>query len=357
MRKDLRGLRQHVKRWEAALPNTVDSIYLGGGTPSLLAPDLIRQLFTDLRREFAVMPTAEITAECAPGTLEPAVLDVWAECGINRVSFGVQSFVDSEARATGRLHTRAIALDDIRRAQDAGLRDVNVDLIAGLPGQALDSWHESLGVLVDTGVDHASIYMLEVDDESRLGREMLARGGRYHAQAVPEDDQIAELYTEAIGFLAGHGLAQYEISNFARTGSESLHNLKYWRRQPYLGLGLDAHSMLRSRAGGALRFCTADAMDAYLAASGWSAPRRLRRDEELEEAWFLGLRLSEGVSLAALREEFSAPAVRACLPNVTQLADQGLVSFAGGDRVALTPRGRLLSNEVFARFLAEPAVA
>jgi oxygen-independent coproporphyrinogen III oxidase len=357
VREDLRGVRAHGKRWGAVVPNTVDSIYLGGGTPSLLAPELIRRLFVDFRREFAVMPTAEITVECAPGTLTPAVLEVWRECGVNRVSFGVQSFVDSEAKATGRMHTRGIALDDIRRAQDAGMRSVNVDLIAGLPGQTLASWYESLGVLADAGVGHASIYMLEVDDESRLGREVLAQGGRYGAAAVPEDDAIAELYTEAIGFLAGQGLAQYEISNFARAGSESLHNLKYWRRQPYLGLGLDAHSMLRRRMGGALRFAATDEMERYLAGSRWSAPRPVSREEELEEAWFLGLRLTEGVSLAALREEFGAPAVRECLPLVTELTGEGLVSFTGGDQVALTGRGRLLSNEVFARFLAEPAAA
>jgi oxygen-independent coproporphyrinogen-3 oxidase len=131
---------------------------------------------------------------------------------------------------------------------------VSVDLIAGLPGQTLDSWYESLHALAESGVDHASIYMLEVDDESRLGRELLIHGGRYRAKEVPGDDLIAELYTEAIAYLAGHGLAQYEISNFRAPGCESQHNLKYWRRQPYLGFGLDAHSMLRTHAGATLRF-------------------------------------------------------------------------------------------------------
>ena len=192
------------------------------------------------------------------------MLDALAECGVTRVSFGVQSFVDSEAKAIGRLHNRTTALDDIRRVQAAGIADVSVDLIAGLPGQTPNSWYESLHVLADSGVDHASIYMLEVDDESRLGREMLLNGGRYRAKEVPVDDLIAEFYTEAIGSLAGHGLAQYEISNFARNGCESRHNLKYWRRQPYLGFGLDAHSMLRTNAGAALRFGTTDDLDTYL---------------------------------------------------------------------------------------------
>ena len=355
--QDLIAIRKRAKNWGAQLPQAVDSIYLGGGTPSLLSPALFRRLFASLRREFAVLPTAEITVECAPGQLEPAVLETLAECGVTRVSFGVQSFVDREAKAIGRLHNRAAALEDIRRVRAAGIGDISVDLIAGLPGQTVDSWYESLGALAESGVDHASIYMLEVDDESRLGRELLVNGGRYRAKEVPGDDLIADLYTEAIAFLAGRGLAQYEISNFARPGSESQHNLKYWRRQPYLGFGLDAHSMLRTHAGATLRFGTTDDFDAYLESPGWSEPRRLDREEEMEEAWFLGLRLNEGVSLAALREEFSASAVRGFLSAISELEDESLITFVGGDRVTLTAQGRLLSNEVFGRFLAEPAVA
>jgi len=355
--QDLIAIRKRAKNWGAQLPQAVDSIYLGGGTPSLLSPALFRRLFASLRREFAVLPTAEITVECAPGQLEPAVLETQAECGVTRVSFGVQSFVDREAKAIGRLHNRAAALEDIRRVRAAGIGDISVDLIAGLPGQTVDSWYESLGALAESGVDHASIYMLEVDDESRLGRELLVNGGRYRAKEVPGDDLIADLYTEAIAFLAGRGLAQYEISNFARPGSESQHNLKYWRRQPYLGFGLDAHSMLRTHAGATLRFGTTDDFDAYLESPGWSEPRRLDREEEMEEAWFLGLRLNEGVSLAALREEFSSSAVRGFLSTISELEDESLITFVGGDRVTLTAQGRLLSNEVFGRFLAEPAVA
>jgi oxygen-independent coproporphyrinogen-3 oxidase len=355
--QDLIAVRKRTKRWGAVLPQAVDSIYLGGGTPSLLSPALFRRLFTSLRREFAVLPTAEITVECAPGQLEPAVLEALAECGVTRISFGVQSFVDREAKSIGRLHNRAVVLEDIRRVQAAGINDVSIDLIAGLPGQTVDSWYESLGALAESGVDHASIYMLEVDDESRLGRELLVNGGRYRAKEVPGDDLIADLYTEAISFLAGRGLAQYEISNFARPGSESQHNLKYWRRQPYLGFGLDAHSMLRTHAGATLRFGTTDDFDAYLESPGWSEPRHLDREEEMEEAWFLGLRLNEGVSLAALRGEFSASVVRGFLSTIAELEDESLVTFVGGDRVRLTAQGRLLSNEVFGRFLAEPAVA
>jgi len=355
--EDLRAIRTRARSWGAALPQAVDSLYLGGGTPALLSPALLRRVFGGVRREFAMLATAEVTVECAPGQLEPAVLEALAECGVNRISFGVQSFVDSEARQTGRLHTRSIALEDLARVRAAGIRAVSVDLIAGLPGQTMGSWFESLGMLAESGVDHASVYMLEVDDDSRLGREMLGGGGRYHAQAVPGDDLIAELYTEAVAFLGGHGLAQYEISNFARPGHESAHNLKYWRREPYVGLGLDAHSMIRDRNGAALRFATTDDLDGYLAGPGWNEARRMSREEEREEAWFLGLRLNEGVSLAALRREFSESMVRESLATASELEDEGLVRLTEGDRVALTAQGRLLSNEVFARFLAEPVAA
>ncbi|MGC2583745.1 MAG: radical SAM protein, partial [Acidobacteriaceae bacterium] len=135
LEEDLRHIRMRAHKWGAVLPQAADSIYFGGGTPSLLAPALFRRLFTGLRREFAVLPTAEITVECAPGQLEPAVLDMLLECGVNRISFGVQSFIDREAKAIGRLHTRATALEDIRRIRDAGISDISVDLIAGLPGQ------------------------------------------------------------------------------------------------------------------------------------------------------------------------------------------------------------------------------
>ena len=251
------------------LPQAVDSIYLGGGTPSLLSPALFRRLFTSLRREFAVLPTAEITVECAPGQLEPAALEALAECGVTRVSFGVQSFVDSEAKSIGRLHNRAVALEDIRRVQAAGIHDVSVDLIAGLPGQTLDSWYESLSALAESGVDHASIYMLEVDDESRLGRELLVNGGRYRAKEVPGDDLIAELYTEAIAYLwQGTAWPSTRFPISPVPASESQHNLKYWRRHPYLGFGLDAHSMIRTHAGAALRFGTTDDFDAVPWGSG-----------------------------------------------------------------------------------------
>src|SRR5712692_4967744 len=217
-------------RFEAA----VDSIYFGGGTPTILEVAQLELLFVTISQNFAVKSGAEITVECAPGTLTPAILEALVRCGVNRVSLGVQSFVDREAASVGRLHKRDTVLDDIARLRTAGISNINVDLIAGLPHQTGESWEHSLDDLIATGVPHASVYMLEVDEDSRLGRELIAGGTRYHAHFVPDEDVTADLHLMACKRLNATGIAQYEISNFARSGCESRHNLKYWTRQPYL---------------------------------------------------------------------------------------------------------------------------
>ena len=356
LEEDLRGMPAQAARWGARLPEHVDSIYLGGGTPSLLPPALVTRLFTATRCEFNVDAGAEITVECAPGQLGDATLAAMTDCGVNRISFGVQSFIDEEAKHTGRLHTREIALRDVDRVRRAGISRVNLDLIAGLPGQTRASWRESLEVLRGAALDHASIYMLEVDEDSRLGREINSGGLKYYAPHVPTDDAIADMYVEATEFLNANGLRQYEISNFAAHGAESRHNLKYWQSGPYLGLGLDAHSMLRDADGRALRFATTHQLEPFLKTAGWKPPQRLTHEEELEEAWFLGLRLNAGVSLTAMRAAFGDDAVAQFDPVLTDLTSSGLIEF-DEDRVRLTQQGRLLSNDVFARFLAEPVNA
>src|SRR4051794_1157378 len=214
--QDLTGAGAWASHMGVELPRHVDTVYLGGGTPTLLAPELIERLFGTLGAEFEAEAGAEITVECAPGQLGDATLDALARVGANRVSLGVQSFIDREAHETGRLHSRAVVLDDLRRLRAAGIANLNVDLIAGLPGQTFASWEESLSVLIDCGVPHASVYMLEVDEDSRLGREMLNGGTRYRAGLVPGDDAIARMYETAVERLAGAGIEQYEISNFAR---------------------------------------------------------------------------------------------------------------------------------------------
>ena len=344
----------------------VDSIYFGGGTPSLLEPAQLQQIFRAIRERFDVAHDGEITVECAPGTLSDAVIDVLARGGANRVSLGVQSFVDAEARSVGRLHTRDIALADMARLRAAGIGNINVDLIAGLPHQTAASWETSLDEVISSGVPHASVYMLEVDEDSRLGRELIAGGTRYHAHFVPSDELTAELYERACERLSATGIVQYEISNFARPGKESRHNLKYWTRQPYLGFGVDAHSMLRSASAEfeAVRLAMPESLDEFMNTRGrgpldGSSGQAMRHttvvpQQAWEETFFLGLRMNRGVNLGDIEREFGRDAVERAQPIVAELIADDLAEMRG-DCLCLTSRGRLLSNEVFEKFLLQPA--
>jgi oxygen-independent coproporphyrinogen-3 oxidase len=347
---DLEGSAKWAGEMGVELPREVDTIYFGGGTPVLLDGALFAEIFAAIRRNFAVNKDAEITVECAPGQLSDATLAAMAEAGVNRVSLGVQSFVDREASLSGRLHTRAMVLEDLRRLRAAGIANLNVDLLAGLAEQTLASWRESLAVLVEAQTAHASVYMLEIDEDSRLGRELISGGARYSAGLVPSDDTIARMYEEAVTTLAGAGLTQYEISNFAQPGFESAHNLRYWQRMPYLGLGLDASSMLCAPDGLVLRTTTTDDLDAYLGGSGSLETAWLGPVQQLEEAWFLGLRRNSGVTIDEIRAEFGAAAVASSLEVARRLAGDGLLAMDGG-RVRLTDRGRMISNDVFGEFL------
>jgi oxygen-independent coproporphyrinogen-3 oxidase len=349
--QDMRVSSAWAAQMGVELPRTVDTVYLGGGTPSLLEPELIERLFTALRAEFQLTANAEVTVECAPAQIADATLAALAEAGVNRVSLGVQSFIDRESHSSGRLHNRVTVVNDLHRLRSADIANINIDLIAGLAGQTFTSWDESISILIDTGVPHASIYMLEVDEDSRLGREMLAGGARYHAELVPSDDAIARMYETAVDRLATAGLDQYEISNFSLAGCASLHNLRYWQRRPYLGLGLDASSMLLDpESGYALRSKTTDDLTAYLeniesAETAWLSP-----DRRHEEAWFLGLRMNSGVDITALEAEFGCNRVSPVLEVADRLAHDGLLVI-DGDSIRLNARGRLLSNDVFQEFL------
>ena len=334
----------------AEFPREVDSIYLGGGTPTTLAPEHLRKLFDALQHGFEVQPDAEITVECAPGTLHPELLDALLQVGTNRVSLGTQSFVDEEIRSVGRLHNAQQTLAEIATLRDSAIDNINVDLIAGLPHQTRESWRLSLNRLVDSGVPHASVYILEIDEDSRLGRELIAGGKRYHAHHVPDSDLAADLYLEATEFLTSAGLQQYEISNFARPGLESRHNLKYWTRRPYFGFGVDAHSMLLSETQfeDSVRFSNADELETYLARSSTLSLNAISREQADEESFFLGLRLNRGIDLSTTRPQ----AVKTFESDLNDLLSLGLLQREG-NFLRLTARGRLLSNEVFERFIGE----
>jgi oxygen-independent coproporphyrinogen-3 oxidase len=348
---DIENAPQTAAQVGGRLERDVDSIYLGGGTPTVLEAAQLERIFGAVRRQFDVSPEAEITVECAPGTLTGAVLESLLRCGVNRVSLGVQSFVDQEAAAVGRLHKRSTVLDDIARLRAAGITNINIDLIAGLPHQTAKSWEFSLAETVATGTPHVSVYMLEIDEDSRLGRELLAGGTRYHAHFVPDEESTADFYLAACEQLRSAGIAQYEISNFARAGCESRHNLKYWTRQPYLAFGVDAHSMLRSAAPDleAVRFAPADSLERYMSGEGLQQTAVSRR-AALEESFFLGLRLNRGVSLRELATKFGETNVESARSVIVELIADGLIEQPG-DATCLTSRGRLLSNEVFERFI------
>jgi oxygen-independent coproporphyrinogen-3 oxidase len=329
---------------------SVDSIFLGGGTPTILDIAQLERLFVTISQNFEVVPSAEITVECAPGTLSAEMIEVLQRCGVNRVSLGVQSFVDAEAASVGRLHKRRVVLDDIARLRAAGIENINIDLIAGLPHQTVESWEFSLAETIATGVPHASVYMLEVDGDSRLGQELMAGGARYHAHFVPDEELTADMYETACERLNAAGLRQYEISNFSREGCESRHNLKYWTRQPYMGFGVDAHSMLHcAKPGESVRFASSDTLEEYVAGG---APKRTEVSVQsaLEETFFLGLRLTGGVNLTTVAADFGEPAVRCIAMAISECTELRLLEHQG-DCIRLTPRGRLLSNEVFERFI------
>jgi oxygen-independent coproporphyrinogen III oxidase len=379
---DIEHARETAQAMGGNFDDKVDSVYLGGGTPTVLDSHQLERLFVTIRQNFRLQPQTEITVECAPGTLTEAVVETLVRCGVNRVSLGVQSFVNQEAAAVGRLHKRQTVFEDIARLRSAGIMNINLDLIAGLPHQTADSWEFSLTEAIGAGAPHISVYMLEVDEDSRLGRELIAGGTRYHAHFVPDEDLTADFYTVACERIEAAGIRQYEISNFASVGSESRHNLKYWTRQPYFGFGVDAHSMLPAaddlyvlgrasegksgaKYGGspaceaiaadieAVRFASTDSLEKYVA----GAPlirTPVPRQSALEETFFLGLRLTTGVDLEQVQRKFGVEAVRSFSPIISELVDAGFME-SENNSIRLTSRGRLLSNEVFERFLIVPA--
>jgi oxygen-independent coproporphyrinogen-3 oxidase len=305
-------------------PWTPETVYLGGGTPSQLDPGVLASLLETIPGR----PWLEATMEAAPGSITLEKSRAWRRAGINRVSLGVQSLVERELARTGRKHTAEIVESDLAVLGEAGVDSINIDLIAGLSGQTRESWSTSLEFVEKCAIPHVSVYMLEVDEDSRLGREILAGGVRYGAAEVPADDDIAEFYETAVERLKRAGLERYEISNFARPGWESRHNLKYWRREPYLGFGADAHSF-----DGAWRWQHAESAAEYV-----ERPAVMERTpaDPIAERFFLGLRLSEGI------EGDGAPFSEA----VERFIGEGLLE-SDGKRVRLTDRGVLLSNEVF----------
>jgi oxygen-independent coproporphyrinogen III oxidase len=323
----------------------VDTAYFGGGTPSLLDPAHLIAILNSIRETFRC-DLHEITLEADPETVEPAKASAWATVGINRISFGVQSFSDVELKAAGRMHRRADVYRAVPILHSAGIRNISFDLIAGLPHQTRASWRQSLDELIALAPQHVSIYLLEVDEGSRLGSELLRGGTKYSAGAVPSDDAMAECYDLARTILASAGYEHYEISNFAKPGFASEHNRKYWRRAPYLGFGAGAHSF-----SGSQRWANAHDSAAYIqtVAAGRTLVEQLEEvstHDALEEELFLGLRQLAGIDLARLQDGYGVSVEN----RFTSLESSGLVE-RDGSIVRLAPKHLSISNEVFVELL------
>ena len=323
-------VRAHTWSW---LPET---LYFGGGTPSLMPPELLVRLINAIPKT----RLTEITLECAPGTLTAENVEQWARCGINRVSLGVQSFVTAELRQTGRCHDAEVVSRDIALLRSRGIQNINIDLIAGLPGQTAQSWQHSLEWLERLMPPHVSVYIFEIDEDSRLGNELLLGGTRYGAPSVPGDDAMADFYEAAVERLTLLAIERYEISNFARPGFQSRHNLKYWQLEPYIGFGLDAHSF-----DGARRWSNPDTFVAYFTQqeSGLTVLRNTLPANVLEERFFVGLRLMRGIEPTV--EEWSNFA-----RPIQKHLNTGMLE-RDGNRLRLSSRAVLLSNEILEEFI------
>src|SRR5271169_5313969 len=283
----------------------VDTVYFGGGTPSLLDPAHIAQIIEAIRASFPSQ-FEEVTLEADPETISSEKAAAWREAGFNRISMGVQSFDDAELRAAGRMHRRADVFSATKILRAAGFGNLSFDLIAGLPHQTDRSWEDSVEQLLHLRPEHVSIYMMEIDEGSRLGLEVLQSGERYSAKALPTDDSMANYYEHGCRQLAAAGYGHYEISNWGLPGFESRHNLKYWRREPYFGFGAGAHSF-----NGAQRW--ANAHDPASFARAISEGRfpveqldTVTPEQSLEEELFLGLRQLAGIDVARIESKYGA---------------------------------------------------
>ncbi len=347
-----REVRQSARRRSDQGPDSAaslgiaDTIYLGGGTPSLLDPSDLATILLAVRESFP-WAGGEVTLEADPETITSEKAAEWSTAGINRISLGAQSFEDKELIAAGRMHRRVDIFRAVELLSAAGFANISLDLIAGLPHQTADSWGNSLAELLRIRPAHISIYLLEIDEGSRLGKESLAGGARYGAATIPDDDAMASSYERACEELAAVGYQHYEISNWALPGFRSRHNLKYWQREPYLGFGAGAHSF-----DGRWRWANAHDPAAYVAAiEQGRVPIEQRvqvtRAQALEEEMFLGLRQLEGIDLSRIERQYETASLG---PRISELVQQGLIE-RDGTRMRLAPDKLTVSNEVFVALL------
>jgi oxygen-independent coproporphyrinogen-3 oxidase len=343
----VKALISEMRNWqEVASPFEVDTIYFGGGTPSMLAPDQLDRILEAVHRRFVIADNAEITMEMNPGTLSLETIRGFRDLGINRASFGAQTFDDDELARLGRSHTAAETRQTFRDLRTVGFENINFDLIAGLPGQTLEGWQRNIAEAISLRPEHLSFYLLEVHEGTPLADHI-----RQGKQPAPDDELAGVMYELMLDESGRAGYEHYEISNLCLPGFASRHNTKYWTSAPYYGFGCSAHSY----DGELRRWANQRAIVAYLELieSGRSPVVQtwdLSEQERQAEALFLGLRLMKGISLKQYQQSFGADVREQHAHDFERFREAGLIEERG-DLIRLTRTGALLSNEVFAAFV------
>ena len=323
----------------------IDSIYFGGGTPSILPESYIQDILTACRSRFSIPADCEISLEANPETISNEKARAYRKSGANRISLGAQSFIDQELSSIGRLHNARLIFGAVRLLKENGFDNINLDLMLGLPHQTKKNWKRSLETIASLEIPHVSIYMLDLDDQCPM-YSMVADG----TVRLPEEDLISDLYLETIDLLSSYGHQHYEISNFARPGYQCRHNLKYWQRAPYHGFGLASHSFDgTSRYANKSFICDyLNAVESEKSPVDWRQP--IGKEQALQEELFLGLRLADGISRNKLRDRYGTQSLAKYEASFSDFSARGFMRM-DGDNIRLTSSGMLISNEIFQLFV------
>ena len=385
----VKALKEEIASYENVFDSCqVSTIFFGGGTPSLLTAEQMKEILDGVRTYFRLEDTAEITMELNPGTATRENLIGYRSAGVNRLSIGLQSVHDKELKMLGRIHDYQMFLNTYQAARKAGFENINVDLISAIPGQSVESWEESLRTVVGLNPEHLSAYSLIIEEgtpfyeiygeenqetgqihgkkqreekEETEGSQRIADvtceedcGKQAGKEKLPSEEEERLIYERTREILAEYGYQQYEISNYAKPGYECRHNLGYWERVPYLGLGTGASSLIRYQ-GKEYRFHHVTEVEEYIKLAG--TPEKLVREPEevvrraqIEEFMFLGLRKSQGIGKSEFRKRFGVPIEEIYGDILQKQEGQGLIRIEA-ERISLTKRGMDLSNYVFAQYL------
>ena len=329
----LAALERDIRKYRGL---TVSSVFIGGGTPSLMPQGFILKLMNTVRECFTLLPDAEITLEANPGTVNERLLGEYLIAGINRLSFGLQSADDVELSAVGRIHTYAEFLESYELARRAGFKNINVDIMLGLPGQTMISLKQTINKVCFLRPEHISAYMLILEENTPLYKRA------EHLSILPDEDKQAEMYELAVGLLEKKGYHQYEISNFSREGFECRHNTGYWKRQPYLGIGLGASSLVDDK-----RYRVTTDLPSYLEQLSYESEEELSFEDVRNEIIMLSMRLKEGLSYLSVRSSYGEGFANILLAKLNKYKEMGLVENHY-DRFYFTVKGYLVSNTILA---------